>query len=420
MSARGRTLRSCHPLRLLLTAGAAALFLSACNFYNPEYYNPLDPALDAPIEEVIDQVVNPNLRQAILDTGATTKFDVGFVSVFEEPVDTLEGIEFFSQIRYLELNNADIVALGTDLTVLRDLPELRELNLMANGYDDTNLDLIPFISQLTGLDLGFNDITDAASLVPIIRDYGPDFFIGFGATLIEGDTLGALTPVLNLLSALQAFDLAGTTPMEDLNWLTSNDTIRTLGISQNPLPEDAYADLSQLSNLRRLEIRGWQYTDLTALPSLPELEILIAEDGDPGFTDLNGVPSGLREFSVENSVGLFTVAPLRIGSGSTLNTLDVSGTALTDDDMADLFSLRELNFLRAGDLPGLTTIEGISNLARLDSLQLFNNQLLASGISEVGQLPNLTFVDFSGSISVDTTILDQIAADNPNLTIIYP
>lgn len=264
-------------VRGAITLLVSVLVLTACaDSYN--YYNPLDPRENVPLEVVLPFVEDPVMRQAIqeaaLEQNATTKFEIESVNVFDAQVTSLQGLEFFPDIRWLELNFVRLVQNNVDLTPLTKMQGLSFLNLMNNEFGPETMDRIPYFPQIAGLSLGFNPIGDAAVLVPLLTPYNRrQLNLDLQFAELEYDTLPAFAPVLDRLWRLELRSINSVSPLLDLGFLSSNGTITDLIIQDVDELVDA-SGLANLSGLRWLELIFLPNlsTGLEVLLDLPDLE----------------------------------------------------------------------------------------------------------------------------------------------------
>ena len=405
---------------LLSTIIAAGLALSGCRLssFDGEFDNPLDPDVDAPIEDVLTFVVDDNLDEAIRDTNAQFKSEVMQVRVFQKDVGSLDGIEYFNNINYLELNDANIASLDTDLSPILQLENLQSLNLMANGYTDQNVASIPHFPRISFLSLGFNDLTDAASLVPIVERYGrAQLYLDIQEMPIEADTLTSLRPVLDRISGLSISNFnhpAAINPITDLNFLEANDTITEIELGGLSIAD--YTPLDRLSALRQVGIHAWPDTDLNRFPSL-SIETLNVDSSS--LTSLTGLPSGLSELVVGGSSALTDISQLATSEAQGIRRLNISRTPLDETDMAVLSSLQNLELIAISNVPALTTLAFLVDSPNLQWIFAGNNPNLTAGLDALVSLTALEelWIESTGFSQSD---VDAFRAERPDVAVHYP
>ncbi|MCG8481192.1 MAG: hypothetical protein MI724_19005 [Spirochaetales bacterium] len=408
--------------RILISGIVAAFGLTifGCQLSTYDLDNPLDPEVDAPIEDVLPFVVDGDIAQAIRDTEVQFKSEVTEVRVFLQDVESLEGIQFFPAIRYLELNNVNLVSLGTDLSPILELENLNGLNLMANGYTDENVSSLPPFPGLSFFSLGFNDITDAASVVPIVERYGrAELELDIQEMPIDADTLASLRPVLDRLSGLSIgnFNAPSSNPITDLGFLTTNDTIRRVELGGLSITD--YEPLAQLSALQYVGIHAWPDTNLDRLTFLSGTieELNVSESS---LTSLAGLPGGLSQLALEGSSALTDISELAAaGANAALRELNISRTPLDEGDMAVLSSLQRLDTLFIFSVPAITTLDFLAGNPNLQRIHAGNNPDLVAGLDSLVSLPELEelWITASGFSPAD---VDAFRAARPDVIVDYP
>ena len=248
------------------------------------FYNPLDPREDAPLEDILPYVVDPDIRAAIQDAAALmdppvdTKNGIEYVSVFDANVTTLTGLEFFSRLRALELNFVGLVDNDVDLDPLTRLSQLEALNLMNNGFGPETLGRIPHIPSLNYLSLGYNLIEDAAALVDLLSPYKQSQLgLDLQFAELELDTLPALNEVMDRLNSLNLVSIGSVSAGVNLSAFDPNDTLQALTLSDLPGLTDV-SGIARFQELYFVDLSNNQdltegVEELLDLPRLTEVNV---------------------------------------------------------------------------------------------------------------------------------------------------
>ncbi|MEX2443233.1 MAG: hypothetical protein WD492_06500 [Alkalispirochaeta sp.] len=111
------------------TSISAVLAFVGCSPSSYEYYNPLDPQEDALVDDVVARAAfDPSVEGELLsEWSGSKKSEVEFLNVFNTPVTSVEGLEYFPALTYLELNAVQLR--GVDLTTILRLSNLDSLIL---------------------------------------------------------------------------------------------------------------------------------------------------------------------------------------------------------------------------------------------------------------------------------------------------
>jgi Leucine-rich repeat (LRR) protein len=392
---------------VLVIAGAVLLF-GGCEQATFEYYNPLDPQEDALVEQVVaGAALDPNVEGEILNQwSGSRKSEVDFISVFDIPISSVAGLEFFPELTSLELNLVQLR--GVDLTPILSLSNLDSLNLMNNGYTDSDLADLPHFSQINYLSLGYNPILDAASANVILERHiadGDRISLDLQSTPVAHDTLASLRyDALDGLHIGYLTDTGGAdAPLTDTDFLPAdNSTLRYLDISGPHAPD--MAGVRGLDNLQELSILRYQGTDLTAISPVDTLVVLNVDQSD--LTSLDGLDApDLWILSVRNSSSLEDIQQLASGGmQDSLRHLEVQQTGLADEDLAVIWAMSNLTWLEASGLadpangnPTITDLTGISNASSLEHVDFADNPDLSHGIADLAALPRLESVDLQNT-----------------------
>ncbi len=163
---------------------------------------------------------------------------IGYNDLWEdqvEPIRSLQGLSYFSQVERLMLNNLT----GVDFSPISQLANVREASLM--GMDNTCIPVIGALPKLEKL---------------IIMDIFPGLF--------------------------------GQGTISDLSGLAGASSLQTFVVINNPIED--ISPLAGLTGLRTLAIAWTLLTDLSPLTELTELEgLLISSDVITTLPDLTGL-----------------------------------------------------------------------------------------------------------------------------------
>lgn len=376
------------------------LVAAGCSPTGYEYYNPLDPQEDALVDDVVAQaVLDPNVEGAVLNEwSGYRKSEVEFISVFNTPVSSVAGLEFFSALTALELNLVQLR--GVDLTPILSLSNLDSLNLMNNGYTDTDLTDLPHFSQINYLSLGYNPILDASSANVILEQHiadGDRITLDLQNTPVNHATLASLR--FDALDGLHIGFLKDTggnpAPLTDTNFLPAgSSTLRYLDISGPHAPD--MQGVRGLTNLQELSLLEYQGADLTEISTIDTLVVLNVDQS--AIASLNGLNApGLRHLSVRDSMFLVDIGQLRSGGMQNgLESLEVDRTGLADEDLSVIWGMPDLTFLQGDELrdpstmnPTITDVTGIANASSLEFVSFADNPDLGQGLSDLAALPRL-------------------------------
>lgn len=415
---------------------AAVLGAGGCEFYSPEYENPLDPSVSVSREDI--DFADPVFRgmvEARAD-GPTTN-DVEYIDGDGQGVSSLEGIQYLSNLRELrfwgessvsslapvgELRRLEVLQLDnanvTDLSPLSAVDSLRELSVRQNNI--ASLEPLQGLSNLERLGVsGPNDWSDkhyrgGVAGVAALTQLREVEIQGF-----EIENEEDLSPVLtmpNLRGLWLSNSLLTTFPTNtailrlerlDLSWnpitalpdtLVTFPNLTYLGIQSLELEGDGnYSRLSNISApaLEYIRLGGNRVEDqngdntapTTRIPNLsqfPELRRLGVRDSQ--LTDISGLSSltGLEELEIssqtsDQSTGISDFSPLQ--SLSRLQWIGLGDSGFGDGDVQYLSGKSDLHGVSAWDNEGLVTLAGFASIG-LDYL-------------DVNGLPNLTTLNLS-------------------------
>ena len=250
------------------------------------------------------------------------------------------------------------------------------------------------LSQLRFLDLSANDLS--GSIPTGLADLGHLESLSLRANRLTGD----IPTELGRLSELRVLDLgnnrlSGSIPTE-LSGLTR---LERLNLGRNRLSGQVPQELARLANLTRLDL-GINLLSGRLPPALGDLSGLVSLN--LSWNQFSGsIPSELAEISAIETIVLANnhlngrILP-ELGTLSRLYDLDLSGNQLAGPIPAELGGLTSLHKLRfsgnnlSGSIPAR-----LGALPGLSVLELANNKLSGPIPAELGDLANLATLDLS-------------------------
>jgi hypothetical protein len=410
------------PMKIALLSVPALLLLFAGCRQSFDYYNPLDPSEDAALSEILPFIEDPVIRNAILDSGALNKSELGQLWVegltHGGAVTTGAGMEFLSYTSNLQFRSTGLPdSLTGDLSSLGKMRSLERLELHDNVFSEANLDAIPHIRSLRDLILEDNAIADAAGLVPLLERYNRgQLSLSVGWNTIDAGTLIALRPVLDRLYGLNISGLDPVGEDLDLDFLASNTTIDGLDISYNTLT-GTLSPLGRLSELRWFYARSTNMDGalFSTMPHLPHLNYINLRDNL--LTDLTPVTTALSSYNRgqlrleigDNPYGAGALGALAPAMDR-LHGLEIPFFGSTGP-LTNLDSLPTNDTIRYFNVTGhtISDISAISRLRELESFDMENNGAgFVAGSEALLNLPRLRMVWVVNSPGIDQWVLDEL------------
>lgn len=416
----------------VILATVATLALGGCR-QSFEYHNPLDPRVDASIAEILPYIEDPVIRQAVLESGARTRRELGFLWVNGNDhgghVRSMQGIEYLSHLNHIAFYETGLPGTpAVGLSPLAKMDELGRLDFAWNDFGDVDIESIPFLPNLDFISFYRNRITDAASVVPLIEQYGEaQLGVNLDHNPIDPITLLALQPVLNRLTGLNVGWLQerpDSTPLTDLSFLVANDTITYIGLHGHDGITD-WSRLSLLTSLNRVGL-GRVGMDDASFQTLPlfssDFNSLDVHGND--LTDLAAVADYIRRYSrtdfflniADNpfsAAALFDLAPAL----DQVFRLYVAWYGNWQDPDFEPGPITNLDFLPSNDTihyfdvsgNDITNISAISRLRRLEELRMDGNRSeFVAGAEALLDLPDLQHLWISGTDGIPEWVLTQL------------
>ena len=355
--------------------------------------------------EALNLVVDNALRQCIENNASgngrrDVASDITNVSCGWNNIQTLEGLEHFTGIEYLELRGNNF----TDLTPVLALKRLEQLLLgdtnaqvdyevvgelvglkrlsLSYIYNETSIGDAPWLSslaRLTYLELSYSGLTSL------------DAVLGLSALteLRVGGNPGLEVSGLSGLSQLRGLEVndAGLTSLDLVLGLTELESLQ----AQNNQISDL-SGLSGLTQLNQLYLDNNQLTSLT-LPELPNLGYLRAGNNQITSIDLTNVPNLYGLYLDNNGLSDLTdlAAALADQQSNNGNRLQLG---LSSNGIKDVSPLAGLTHMGSLDL-NYNQIEDITPLSGLTTM--WQLSLRANDLSYL----NGTFDDWTNGTSID-------------------
>ncbi|MBQ1271983.1 MAG: leucine-rich repeat domain-containing protein [Clostridia bacterium] len=395
----------------------------------------------------------PNLKTFVATDGVYAGVeDLGFCNALTSldlSRSEFDNLNFLAQVQNLSGLTLDGVSVP-DLSVLTKAPQLVSLSLSGCGI--TELSWISGFRSLQTLNLSGNQISDEGLSVEkttvkelnLSQNVITSFVLTNGWAGVENLNLSenqltsfsvevsgedcALT-VLNLASnKIDSFNLGAAKKTVSLNLSGNNlsgltlssDSLLSLSLSENPL-----AGLTlNLPNLASLEVSCNTTYSNGIVWNLPALKLLdmskefhCSSDILKNLPQLETLSIHLSGVSVESVAALNSVKELIVCGGDdasiatiarmpNLETLTVSGAALTSPQITGNPALKTLSLIQCKPL---TDLSGIKDLPALETLSVNGGNLPAPALSDLPALRSLTL---SGCNLSSVSYLTQL----PSLT----
>ena len=335
----------------------------------PEEETPEEEEKETPEEEGADgQVTIPDakLRAAIAAAlgkarGATiTKGEMTTLlrlEAHEEGISDLTGLEFATNLTTLNLGYNNI----TDISPLAGLTNLIELDLSYNTILDVSA--LSNLTNLRALDLWSNNISDVSGLGDLTNLQ--NLFLGYN-NISDVSVLRDLTDLKRLgIRANNISDVSVLRGMTNLEWLD-------FGLNN-------VADVSVLEGLTKLwhlSIRSNNISDVSVLRGLTNLEILLLGANSTSDISMLGGLTKLQRLWLENA----SVSDISALGGLT-ELRDLNLTANDISDISALGGLTKLEILRLW-FNNISDVSSLRGLAELQELWLTGNPLSDSSIND--------------------------------------
>ncbi|KAL0010776.1 hypothetical protein SO802_005884 [Lithocarpus litseifolius] len=302
------------------------------------------------------------------------------------------GITFLKGLHKLSLLNLEgCPVTAACLDSLSALAALLYLNLNRCSLSDDGCENLSRFRNLKVLNLGFNEITDACLVH--LKGLTNLESLNLDSCKIGDEGLVNLTG-LRHLKCLELSDTeVGSSGLRHLSGLAN---LESLNLSFTVIDDGGLRKLSGLSSLKSLNLDVRQISDaglaaLTSLTGLNHLDLFGARITDAGTNHL-------RNFK-------------------NLRSLEICGGGLTDTGVKNIKNLSYLRLLNLSQNSNLTdkTLELISGLTELVSLNVSNSRITSVGLRHLKTLKNMKSLTLEGCKVTANDIKRLQSTDLPNL-----
>lgn len=342
---------------------------------------------------------------------------VKFTPAYKSQIISLEGIQYFTNLKELDVTYSQI----TDLSVLSTLVKLTSLKCNNSKVITLNITSFPNLktlvcnnNQITGLDasaclnletldcknnnmtrLNVDNLTKLKLLAcenNKIPSLNASNLINLESFSCQNNKLTTLTvngdvkiPSINCENNLiQSLDASNLTALKSIK--CGNNKLTNLNVSGNPILEGIYCnsnlitnlDVSSLPNLITLNCNNNLITTLNTL-GCNRLFDIYCDDNRLSNISLNHLPK-LEYFLCSNN----NLTNIDVNSVTTLKTLTLNNNQLTSLNVSNLVNLINLSC----NINQITTLE-VNNLTNLVFLSFSNNQVSKISLSSLAYLQTL-------------------------------
>ncbi len=273
------------------------------------------------------------------------RIDLSYTWISDRGMERLEPLR---NVRELSLYYCDYITDG-GVIPLKGWSKLESLNLEGADVTSRSFEHIANLESLRVLHVGHSRVEDEGfeNLAPLVELEE----IGFGGNKMSGRAL----PLLKMLPSLRRVTIGGLQRTDSGLW----------GVDLTDFNLDRIAELTELEelDLHDSKIRDRGLERLSGLTKLRKLDLsgtLVGATGAPQLAKLRNLES-LRLWRCKQ-VGDETAATL--ARLPRLETLDLAGSALTDDGLETLAAIATLRYLYVADT-GVTQ-EAVERFRRLN------------------------------------------------------
>jgi beta-lactamase regulating signal transducer with metallopeptidase domain/Leucine-rich repeat (LRR) protein len=343
--------------------------------------------------------------------------DLRALNVGDERI-TDTGLKYLKDVRGLQsLKLLSKQITGVGLSYLQDLTALRRLCLWTNKITDADLENFKWPTKLQSLALTGYPITDEG-LARISGLTGLQNLEFYNAQITDDglEHLQRLTELRSLRLTGPQFTDGGLVHLKGLT------ALQVLYLGWNSQITDAgVAHLRNLRGLLWLDLSGTKITDsglahLKDLTALQRLELgWNSQITDAGLSHLKNLSALWRLILAGTQITDIGLTNLTGLSG--LQELGLAETRITDTGLTHLKNLLELQQLRLSGTQ-ITDI-GLANLAGLNELQMLGldkTQITDAGLEHLKGLADLTYLNLNGTRVTDAGV-QQLQQALPNLYI---
>ncbi|EAC3775130.1 LPXTG cell wall anchor domain-containing protein [Listeria monocytogenes] len=379
--------------------------------------------LPAPINQIFPDADLAEGIRAVLQKASVTDVvtqeeleSITKLVVAWEKVASIQGIEYLTNLEYLNLNGNQITDISplsnlvkltnlyigtnkiTDISALQNLTNLRELYLNEDNISD--ISPLANLTKMYSLNLGANH--NLSDLSPLSNMTGLNYL-----TVTESKVKD-VTPIANLTD-LYSLSL-NYNQIEDISPLASLTSLHYFTAYVNQITD--ITPVANMTRLNSLKIGNNKITDLSPLANLSQLTWL--EIGTNQISDINAVKD-LTKLKMLN-VGSNQISDISVLNNlSQLNSLFLNNNQLGNEDMEVIGGLTNLTTLFLSQ-NHITDIRPLASLSKMDSAD-FANQVIkkpARNFSKTLSVPNnITSID--GTLVTPKTISNNGTYDAPNV-----
>ncbi|KAF7765145.1 hypothetical protein PCIT_a4463 [Pseudoalteromonas citrea] len=381
--------------------------------------------------------------QALLSCALSTNMDMGSDSLtcINSPVSTLDDLSKFTNLKSVHLEGSqisDIAPLANisslqnlslinnpidDITVVEQLESLTTLSIVqgAYGFEDQTISLDKFsnLTQLTfnaeqhyyhnRLHIKFNTLPNTLTHLNYVegRDFDEEHLSTLtNLTHLKLDSVYVNETHIKPLINLESLALHSINNLESLSFLTVMPAMKELSF-ENISAADSTA-LSLLTTLTSLSLVNHNFTDLTFIGAMTNLEKLVLNDRysrhDFDITRLENLTK-LNELVITN---YRLVSTEKLASLAQMTSLILNNTGL--NSISFVKSMSELLKLDVSNNSELNDIDWLEFTPKIEYL-IIERIGSISNLSVISQLPNLSELALSTSshysTHLDATILQN-------------
>lgn len=281
-----------------------------------------------------------------------------------ETVSALDDLRYFTGLRSLSLHNGSA---SLELSVLSQLPTLRELDLSGCMLSTAAMNTIVTLPELTSLKLSGCAIADINALVGLQKLEVLD---------LSNNTISDLT-ALSALLALRELDLTNN-PITSLSNLKNCTQLEVLRADNCAISR--VAGLAEHTQLREVYLSGNSITDISVLESCPAVEKLDVSNN--ALTDI-AVVSGLEKLvDLDVSHNALTVLPM-FDAQTPLWHVDITGNQIAD--LSGLVGNETVNFIYA-DYNKISSLTGLDTCLMLVQIDVWDNPVDAEQVKQLQEM----------------------------------
>lgn len=364
---------------------------------------------------IIDIKLRDCIKKYALENGWKYQRELEWLKCKNEKTLDLAGLEKFSNLSQLDLNQDYTVSIITGLNSLTQLANLNELSLLGDSIGD--LSFLSGLMNLTYLDLRNNNITDTH--LTTLKELAGQSLLDLKTLGISDNPITSLAPLAPLVNLEYLYvenslinDLAPLSgllrltelwvkhnPNDPINRISTLEPLRNLTaltdlrFENNAIDASGLEPLSKLTNLQRLFFTNNNVVSLDALKGMAQLREIQAghnKISDIHLTNISGLPK-LEVLNLESNAVVKDLSSL-----ATLTTLRELN--LSNNQVDNLFPLTAMTSLATLNLNGnlVVNVRPLANLYSLQNLNLSNNQIGGANVGRVDWLADLTRATYIG------------------------